>query len=699
MRFRTGVVTFIFSLAVVCSWAASAKPSLSLALQPTAFEANRGQTSPQVKYLARGNGYDLFLTPREAVLRMRHHAKDSALRIQWVAADPAPIITPEQELPGRVNYMRGKDSSSWLTNIQTFGKVRLAHVYDGIDLVVYGNQQDFEYDFVVAPHANAKQIRLGFDGADGVTLSNSGDLVLKVNGDELRQHKPVIYQSIGGEKKMIAGRFLLAKDNTASFEVGAYDHGQPLIIDPTLSYSTYLGGTNDERGTAIAADSSGRAYVSGVTDSLDYPVKGGVQSTNHGGTDVFVTKMWATGGGVIYSTYIGGSDFDGSDFFSGLAVDRFGNAYVAGETGSVDFPGTLTGPGGGTDAFALKLNATGNVLMYSVRIGGTAGDEADALALDSDGNVYLTGLVDHTGDNGDPQTFPTTPGTFDTTWNCDTYCGFVAKLGPTGNLIYSAFIDGSHLQPTGIGIDSSRYAYVTGWVRSGLRTTAGSVMPNPPTKNGSCGNCTSAFAMKISPAAKSVAYSTYLGGNGNDTGRGIAVLNGNAYITGGTASTNFPTTSGAFHRTLKGTLDAFVTKLNTAGSGLVYSTYLGGTGLDEGHSIAVNSSGQAFVVGNTNSTDFPVKNAIDSTYNGGLDVFVARLWATGGGLQYATYFGGSTGDAPGTGGDDDGLSIRIDANDNAYITGYTQATDFPTTPGAFQRTLRGQDAFVAKIAP
>jgi len=365
MRSRTSILALIILLAAVCSRAESRKPSLSLGKRPVGFEPNQGQTNPKVKYLARGSGYDLFLTPRDAVLRMKHpKAKDSALRIQWMAADPAATMTPEQQRSGRVNYLLGTDHSMWLTDIPTFNKVRLADVYKGIDLVVYGNQRNFEYDFVVAPHADANRIRLAFDGADKVTLDRNGDLVLKVGRDELRQHKPVIYQTIAGKRKMIAGEFLLAKDNTASFEIGAYDHTQPLVIDPTLSYSTYLGGTSDERGTAIAVDGSGRAYISGVTDSIDFPVKGGVQSTNHGGTDIFVTKMWASGGGVIYSTYIGGSSSDGDLFHSGLAVDRFGNAYVAGRTSSADFPGTLTGPGGDIDAFALKLNAAGNILLY-----------------------------------------------------------------------------------------------------------------------------------------------------------------------------------------------------------------------------------------------------------------------------------------------------------------------------------------------
>jgi hypothetical protein len=701
MRARTFLLSTWILISVASAWGAS-RPALKLLHQALAFEPNRGQTSPETKYLARGSAYTIFITSKDAVLRLKsvRVASDSSLRLRWVSPNPSPVISNEQQLPGRVNYLRGNDSSRWLTDIPTYGRIRLASIYKDIDLLLYGNQRRLEYDFVVAPGGDPKQIALAFEGASELKLDSNGDLILSVNGGELRQHKPIVYQVIGGKKKMIEARFLLAKDNTASFSLGEYDHGKPLVIDPTLSYSTYLGGSGDERGTGIAVDSSGRAYVSGVTDSTDFPVKGGVQSNNRGGTDVFVTKMWATGGGVIYSTYIGGSGNDGGLFHSGIAVDRFGNAYVAGQTDSADFPGTLTGPGGNTDAFALKLNAAGNALLYSVRFGSSAFEQAHALALDSDGNVYVTGLVG-VADNGDPNDFPTTPGAFDTTWDCDVHCGFVTKLGPTGEFVYSGFIDGNRLRPTGIGIDGSRYAYVTGDVWSGLKTTAGAFMETPPLKDVPCGICvvTSAFVTKISPRGKAVVYSTYLGGNDSDSAEGIAVLNGRAYVTGATFSTNFPTTSGAFRRTKSDGIDVFVTKFNSAGSGLVYSTYLGGSGADRGNSIAVNSLGHAYVTGTTSSANFPVKNAVDSSYNGGLDVFVTKLWATGGGLHYSTFLGGSTGPAPGTGGDDEGLAIRLDANNNAYITGYTLSSDFRTTSGAFQRTLKGQDAFVAKIAP
>src|SRR5882762_5694652 len=463
---RTKILALIVLLAAVPTWAASHKPSLSFSKRPIAFEPNRGQTNSQVKYLARGNGHDLYLTPREAVLRMRHpNAKDSALRIQWIGADPSTSMTAEEELSGRVNYLRGKDSANWLTDIKTFGKVRLAHLYKGIDLVVYGNQRNFEYDFVVAPHADAKQIRLGFDGADKVALDRNGDLVLNVGGDELRQHKPVVYQTIGGKKKMIEGRFLLTKDKTASFEVGEYDHNQPLVIDPTLSYSTYLGGTGEDQGNGIAVDSAGRAYVTGQTDSADFPVKGGVQ-TNRAGADAFVTKMWATGGGVIYSTYLGGNGFDRGD---AIAVDRFGNAYIGGFTGSTDFPVT---PGafhsqnsGGGEGFVTKLSPSGSSLVYSLVLGGEEGDFVQAIALDSQQRAYVTGGTSS-------ESFPV-KNAFQSTYtgqppSSGGIDAFITRLNSAGSdLEYSTYLDG-HIASLGYGIavDSTFHAYVTGFTSS-----------------------------------------------------------------------------------------------------------------------------------------------------------------------------------------------------------------------------------------
>jgi len=701
---RRNVFTLIVLLAALPTWAASQKPSLSYAKRPMAFEANRGQTDAQVKYLARGSGYTLFLTSREAVLRMRHaDANDAALRIRWVAADPDAAMQGERELAGRVNYLRG-DGATWLTDLKTFGAVRLSGVYRGIDLVVYGKQQNFEYDFVVAPHADAKQIRLAFEGADKITMDR-GDLVLTVDGDELRQHKPVVYQQIGGKKRMIAGSFLLAKDNTASFELGSYDHSRPLVIDPTLSYSTYLGGAGEDQGNGIAVDSSGRAYVTGQTDSIDFPVKAGVQ-TNKASTDAFVTKMWATGGGVIYSTYLGGNSVDRGN---AIAVDRFGNAYVGGLTDSTDFPVTAgafhpTNTGAG-DGFVTKLSPSGSSIVYSLLLGGEESDFVSALALDSQQRVYVTGGTDS-------ESFPV-KNAYQSTYTSQPpssggISAFITRLNSAGSdLEYSTYLDG-HIASLGYGIavDSTFHSYITGWTSSpDFPTTVEAFQRvfKAPTHPGDPHDTPglSGFVTKFSADGRALAYSTFLGGTGDDVTTAIAVDSSNrAYVTGSAQSPDFPVKDGGFQTTRRGSSDAFVTKLQADGAGLIYSTFLGGSGGDGGNSIAVNAAGHAFVTGSTSSSNFPVKNAIDASYNGNTDAFVTKVWATGGGLHYSTYLGGSVGPSATNPWQDAGLSLRLDSSDNAYVTGYTRSSNFPTTTGAYRRTLHGaQDAFVVKIAP
>jgi hypothetical protein len=706
MRARTSQLFLVVLLSVASTWAASKQPTVSYTQQPIAFEPNRGQTNSEVKYLARGSGYALFLTPREAVLAMRHaNAKDSALRIRWVAADPAATLQPEQELAGRVNYLRGNNSAKWITDVPTFEKVRLARVYDGIDLVVYGSNRNFEYDFVVTPHANAKQIRLGFEGAHKVSLDNNGDLILQVGDDELRQHKPVVYQNIGGKRKIIDGRFLLANDHTASLAIGDYDHNQPLIIDPTLSYSTYLGGTGEDRGNSIAVDGSGHAYITGETSSTDFPVKGGVQ-TNKASADAFVTKMWATGGGVIYSTYLGGSSVDRG---TAIAVDRFGNAYVGGETDSTDFPvtagafrPTYTGAG---DGFVTKLSPSGSSLVYSLVLGGEETDSINALALDSQQRAYVTGGTSS-------QAFPV-KNPYQSTYTSQPpssggISAFITRVNASGSdLEYSTYLDGGIASlGYGVAVDSTFHAYITGWTSSpDFPTTTGAFQRvfKAPTHPGDPHDTPglSGFVTKFSADGRTLGYSTFLGGTGDDVTTAIAVDSSNrAYLTGSAQSPDYPVKAGGFQTTRRGSSDAFVTKLQADGAGLIYSTFLGGSAADGGSSIAVNSAGRAFVTGSTSSSNFPVKNAIDATYNGHTDAFVTEVWATGGGLQYSTYLGGSTGPSATNPGEDAGVALRLDGNSNAYVTGYTRSSNFPTTTGAYRRTLRGpQDAFVVKIAP
>ncbi|MBI4607512.1 MAG: SBBP repeat-containing protein, partial [Candidatus Rokubacteria bacterium] len=384
---------------------------------PLIFERNQRLTDERVKFLARGRGYALFLTPTEVVLSLanpeprpgaeksatlglhnRQKSNTAVLRMQLVGANPHPAITGLDQLPGKVNYFIGNDPKRWRTNIPTYTKVKYEEIYPGVDLVYYGNQRQLEYDFVVAPGAAPKAITLSFEGADKLEVDAHGDLVLQAAGAEIRLRKPVIYQEVGSTRQEITGGYVLKGEHQVSFQVGHYDATRRLVIDPILSYSTYVGGSDADEGRGIAVDASGNAYVVGQTQSSNFPTFPTTSplpfdpSFNGGSSDAFVAKLNSTGTALVYSTFLGGSGFE---FADGIAVDASGNAYVVGETGSTDFPTT---PGafddsfnGGTDAFVAKLNSTGTALLYSTFLGGGTVDKGHSIAVDGSGNAYVTG--------------------------------------------------------------------------------------------------------------------------------------------------------------------------------------------------------------------------------------------------------------------------------------------------------------------
>ncbi|TMG77584.1 MAG: hypothetical protein E6H80_00745, partial [Betaproteobacteria bacterium] len=409
-----------FALPVVA--AADARVSESYGRLPLHFEVNRGQTDKDVRFLARGPGYSLYLTAGEAVLvlakpnpdakrdarspQARREApadvKSIALRMSLVGAARQPRVSGLEEQPGKANYFIGKDPAKWRTNIPTYATVHYREVYPGIDLVYYGNQRQLEYDFVVAPGADPKKIVLGFKGTDKLEVDAQGDLVLHAAGGVIRQQKPIIYQEIDGIRREIEGRYVRKGANRVSFKLAAYDTSRPLMIDPALSYSTYLGGSGHDFGQGIAVDAHGNAYVTGHTSSTNFPTTlGAFQIAFAGGSDAVVTKLNPDGSALVYSTYLGGSNggngTGGADTNegAGIAVDADGNAYVTGFTGANDFPTT---PGafqsafaGGWDAFVTKLNPTGSALVYSTYLGGSFLDGGSGIAVDSNGNTYVTG--------------------------------------------------------------------------------------------------------------------------------------------------------------------------------------------------------------------------------------------------------------------------------------------------------------------
>jgi hypothetical protein len=646
---------------------------------PLNFEVNQGQTDPRVKFLSRGSGYSLFLTSDSAVLSLRgQKAGGAVLRMKLLGANAHAGVAGADALPGKSNYFVGNDPNKWRTNVPTYGAVKYSDVYPGIDLVYHGNQRLLEYDFVVSPGADPRSIDLRFQGAKKFSVNDQGALVIALGGSEVIEHAPVVYQEKASVRKTLSGRYVMRGRGRVGFSVAEYDRSQALVIDPTLVYSTYLGGDSGDEGFGIAVDASGNAYVTGTTASSNFPIAVGFQTTLGGGEyDAFVSKVNAAGSALLYSTYLGGSDMD---FGRGIAIDTLGNAYVTGYTYSSDFPTTAGAfqtaiAFHDTHVFVSKLNTAGSSLVYSTYLGQSGGGLG--IAVDASGNAYVTGSAS--------SDFPTTPGAFQTTF-AGSGDAFVTKLNTAGSaLVYSTYVGGSVTNVgLSVAVDASGNAYITG-------TTGSPDFPvTPDAFQTTLSGQENAFVTKLNAAGSALPYSTYLGGSGDDHGGGIGLdASGNAYVTGYTSSSDFPTTLGAFQTTFGGYIDVFVSKLNATGSALLYSTYLGGAGADVGSGIAVDSAGNAYVTGETPSSNFPTTpGAFGTTYAGDGDAFVTELNASGSAVLYSTYLSG----------DSDGTAIAVDASGNTYVTGITWSGNFPTTPGAFQTTEGvGDDAFVTKL--
>jgi VCBS repeat-containing protein len=664
------------------------------------------------------------------------------LRLRLDSANQNAVVTGVQELPGKVNYFIGNDPKKWRTNVTTYAKVRYRDVYPGVDLEYYGNQGgELEYDFIVAPGADPSAIALdvgaGLVPAQGrpqgspLRIDGGGDLVISAKGGEIRFHKPQVYQeqstvdgpqltvpsetrkskvvnrqSTIARRQFREGRFVLDAQNRIRLAVGPYDRSKPLVIDPELVYSTCLGGVSDSA-NGIAVDSSGDAYVTGTTYSDNFPTVNPFQATKKSSdTTAFVTKFNATGTALVYSTYLGGS---GGDTGNAIAVDSAGSAYLTGQTCSSDFPTALPLQAtlkGSCDPFVTKLNPAGTSLVYSTYLGGSSGkDTATGIAVDSSGNAYVTGAA------SSPD-FPTANPLQPSLKGYEN--AFVSKLNPSGSaLVYSTYLGGSDGDNgAGIAVDSSGSAYLTGATSSPDFPTV-----NPIQTYQSKYGETNAFVAKLNPGGSALVYSTFLGGSGGpnpgllalgDEGLGIAVdSSGNAYLTGATWSPDFPTVNPI--QTYQSKFDdsnAFVSKLNSAGSALIYSTYLGGSGCtydlgtfmlcgDRGLGIAIDSSGVAYVAGTTASSDFPTVNAIQASNNDkGVSLptlpytgFVACLNAAGSALAYSTYLGGNY--------LAQANAIAVDSADNAHVGGGT-GTGFPTV-NPIQAGNGG--AFVVMMSP
>jgi hypothetical protein len=646
---------------------------------PARFEANRGQSDERVRFLSRGAGYELFLTSTELVLVLGkpaagRPAEGEVLRTKFLGADPRPSMEGREELPGRSHYLIGNDPTRWHADVPQYSQVDYREVWPGIGLTYHGHEGQLEYDFVVSPGGDPRRIRLGIEGALEIRVDAEGNLIERLRAGEVVQKAPVVYQDVDGARKAVAGRFVLKGRAEVGFEVGPYAKDRPLVLDPVLLYSTYLGGDGSDQGYAIAVDSAGSAYVTGLTLSSNFPTAHPVQAAYVDFYDVFVAKLNPSGSALVYSTYLGGS---GDEIGYGIAVDSTGNAYVTGYTGSADFPtaNPLQAANGGLeDAFVTKLDPTGSTLVYSTYLGGTNYDSGFGIAADTSGNAYVAGSTRSTD-------FPTAHALQAASGGSTD--GFVAKLSPSGSaLVYSTYLGGTLSdQAIGIAVDPSGSAYVTG-------VTQSNDFPTVSPLQAASGGSSDAFVAKLNPAGSALVYSTHLGGSDFDSGYAIAVdATTAAYVTGSTSSTDFPTVNPLQGRN-GGNGDAFVAKVNAAGTALVYSTYLGGSRYEFGHGVAVDAFGNAHVSGVTASNDFPTANPLQATNGGDHNAFVAKLTPAGSAFVYSTYLGGVADQAQG---------IALDASANVYLTGITDSVNFPTANPLQPASGGGGDAFVAKI--
>jgi len=718
-----------------------------LGAAPISFEANEGQTDARVKFLARGSGYGLFLTADEAVLALSSPTSDkkkgnpqvnSVIRMKLAGASKSATVTGTDQLAGKSNYLVGNDPSKWRSNVAHFARVRYASVYPGVDLVYYGNQSSLEYDFEIAPGADPKPVQLKFEGTEKVELDTGGNLILETAGGNVQLHAPKVYQRVGSERRPVAAKFDLLADNRVGFALGDYDRSRAIVIDPVLTYSSFLGGSGNETSPSIAVDSGFNIYIAGQTASTNFPLVAPTptpppfQPTLKAPSDVFVTKLDPTGSTLVFSTYLGGT---GDDFPAGIAVDAGSDVFVAGTTNAGDFPIVggfqTTPPAGGNHVFVSELKPDGSGLLYSTYLAGSGTDVAAGLAVDNRSNAYVIGTT--TSAN-----FPVTSGTFQGTLQADN-AFFVSKITPTvtgaSSLPFSTYFGGGNpatgaiASGGGIAVDTNGLIYITGGtnlLHVGNTGTAATDFPildaaqpclnlpavaptTPPTPPSPCSTTvtatTDAFVAKLNPAAGTgaqVVYSTYLGGSGSDVGNGIAVdTGGNVYVTGSTTSTDefVPAGTTPFQLNNAGGGDAFVAKLNNPAAGtpiaITYFSYLGGTGADSGSAIVVDNTQTVRVTGTTASANLPVTSgAPQGALGGGTDAFLGRIDTTASATlspnNLLTYLGGS--------GVDRGTGVALDTSFQTYVTGDTTSSNFPVRGTAFQGGPQGgSDAFITKL--
>ena len=664
---------------------------------PLSFAPNVGQADGRVRYLARVGGFSLLFAdagvdlvftkpartakplgafpapgPPAASVVPTKASRGLALQLRFVGADPGVRVEAGARDGGTLNYLVG-DRSRWRRGLQTHRALTYRGLWPGIDLVFRGRGGTLKYEFHVARGADVRAIGLAYARVQRLSVGAGGSLLVGTALGTLKDAPPVSYQRDGSRRVAVESRYTLRGGDSREygFALGAYDRSRPLVIDPGIAYSTFLGGTDSDEGLRIAVDRQGSAYVTGRTLSADYPSSpGAYDPTQHGpyGSDAFVTKLDASGSALVYSTFVGGTETDEG---LSIAVADDGSAYITGQTWSADYPTTVgaldPSAGGVGDAFVTKLSVDGSALAYSTLLGGSGRDTGLDIAVD-EGAAYVTGYTASAD-------FPTTPGAVEPTFNGVTDA-FVTKLARDGSAIeYATFLGGSGGDAGfGIAVDGEGGAYVTGRTSSTDYPATSDAFD--PTFDGGF----DAVATKLSPDGSALVYSTLLGGVGLDGGADIAIDEcGTAYLTGLTASADYPTTPGALDGSFNGVTDAFVTALRPDGSAPAYSTFLGGTGRDEGTGIAVGDERGAYVTGQTWSADHPTTaDAFDSSFNGVADAFVAEVSADGSALVYSAFLGGTDYDA--------GLAIAIDERGTAaYVTGQTLSADSRQPPAPSMR--------------
>jgi len=714
---------------------------------PLSFEPNDGQADPIAKYIARGPGFRVALLSDAVITQLDagpaaaatgendRAGRPTRIRINLIDANPKAKASDENLLPGTSNYFKGNDSTKYLTDIPTFGRVRFSDVYPNIDVVYYGNARQLEYDFVVSPGGDARRIRLAFEGATDSVLNADGDIVLHTSAGQVIQHRPVAYQETAGKRVPVSVQYTKVADSQFAVSLGTYDHARIVIIDPVFSYSTYIGGNGPDWGMAIAVDSAGNSYVTGMTASSDFPLVNSFdRSLGASDQDVFVAKLNPSGTALVYSTYLGGAK--GVDSGFGIAVDSSGSAYVTGTTTGSDFPTTTgayqTGVSGG-GSFVTKLATGGNSLVYSTYLTNAL---VNSIALDQSGNAVVVGAA--------TSSFATTGGVLQTTSQFSSgYTGFVLKLNASGTApMDSTFLGGNGANcncsagdpadtVNAVALDQSGNAYVVGQTTSTNFPTANAIRSAPFPNN----IAPDAFVSKLNPTGSALIFSTYLGGTDEDNALSVAVdAAGSAYIAGYTGAIDFPTKD-AFQATNPGNTTqgasrvAFVTKLTPAGSALVYSSYLGGgcgtpgvsfclfrNNGDYANAIAVDANGHAFVAGSTKSNRFPLVDSLDSSVpDGGQALFVAEVSRSGTALLYSAAVSSSSTvsisnikrvTSAGLGGTiaevalNGALGIALGSTGDAYVIGNSTVPTFPTTQGSLSTNYRGGpvDAVIFRFA-